>query len=56
MSKKHQDHSTENKKKVVRLDQIRQQIEELKAQGKESYKPKIGRQIAKLEKEFKKVA
>lgn len=56
MSKKHQDHSTEKQKQVVRLDQIRQQINELKEQGKEQYKPKIGRQIAQLEKEYKKVA
>lgn len=56
MSKKHQDHSWNHKQKVVKLEQIKQQIGELKQKGKEEYKPKYGRQIAKLEKEFKKVA
>ena len=44
------------KNNVVKLDQIRQKIEQIKEQGQKQYKPKYGRQIAKLEKEFKKIA
>lgn len=44
------------KNNVVKLDQIKQKIEMLKEKGKEEYRPKYGRKIAKLEKEYKKVA
>lgn len=56
MSKKHQDHSQQHSKKVVRLDQIKQKINYLKEEGQKQYKPKIGRKIAQLEKEYRKVA
>tara|TARA_Y100000389_G_C17101481_1_gene336160 strand:+ start:389 stop:532 length:144 start_codon:yes stop_codon:yes gene_type:complete len=44
------------KNNVVKLSQIKQKIEWLKEEGKKDYRPKYGRQIAKLEKEYKKVA
>jgi hypothetical protein len=56
MSKKQQEKTWNAKAKVVRLDQIKREINELKAKGDEQYKPKYGRQIAKLEKQYKKMA
>ncbi len=44
------------KQKVIKLDQIRKQMDEIKAKSKKEYSPKWGRQLAKLEKEYIKVA
>ena len=43
---------TEKAKNVIRLDQYRKQVDALKAESKDTYKPKIGRQIHALEKKI----
>lgn len=41
---------------VIRLDQYKQKISELKEEGKNHYRPKIGREIKQIEKRIKKIA
>lgn len=58
VKRKHKKHNAqaEARKNVVRLDQYRKKVAELKEQGESEYKPKIGRQIHKIEEKIKKIA
>lgn len=43
----------EQTKRNIRIDQLQKEISGLKEEGKESFRPKIGRQIQKLENKIK---
>jgi phage terminase Nu1 subunit (DNA packaging protein) len=55
-AKKKKNALSEEKKKVVHLENYKKEIETLREEGRKNYKPKIGRQIAQLERKIKKVA